>query len=132
MATRNAGELDVGGRRLSIRHLDRVIFPATGTTKAELLEYYVQIADTMLPHLRERLLHMHRYPEGVSGPRFWQKACPEHHPGWIPTAPVWSREKHAHINYCVINELAALLWAVNIGSIELHTSLHLRDALDSP
>src|SRR3954470_8633558 len=117
-------DLDVGGRRLAIRHLDRVLCPRAGTTKAELLDYYVLIADVMLPHLRDRLLHMHRYPEGVDGPRFWQKACPEHRPAWVSTAAVWSRDKQADIHYCVVNELAALLWAVNLGSIELHTSLH--------
>jgi bifunctional non-homologous end joining protein LigD len=124
--------VQVEGRELSIRNLDRVLFPQVGTTKAELLDYYVRMADTMLPHLRERLLHMHRYPEGVEGPRFWQKGCPEHRPEWLPTAPVWSRDKGANIDFCVVNELAALLWAVNIGSIELHTSLHLRDELHRP
>jgi bifunctional non-homologous end joining protein LigD len=132
VATRDAGELGVDGRRLSIRNLDRVIFAASGTTKAELLEYYVQVADTMLPHLRERLLHMHRYPEGVEGPRFWQKGCPDFRPQWMPVAPVWSRDKGENIDYCVVNELASLLWAVNIGSIELHTSLHLREDLGRP
>jgi bifunctional non-homologous end joining protein LigD len=126
------GPLDVDGRRLAIRNLNRVIFPRTGTTKAELLDYYVRVADAMLPHLRDRLLHMHRYPEGVEGPRFWQKACPEHRPDWVPTAPVWSADKQAHIHYCVVNELATLLWAVNLGSIELHTSLHLGDDLHRP
>lgn len=133
MSTRaHEGQLEIGGRRLEIRNLDRVVFPRTGTTKAELLDYYVRIADAMLPHLRDRLLHMHRYPEGVEGPRFWQKACPEYRPDWILTAPVWSRDKQADIDYCVVNELAALLWAVNIGSIELHTSLHLRHDLHRP
>ena len=132
MASREAPELEVGGRRLAIRNLDRVIFPLTGTTKGELLDYYVRIAGTMLPHLRDRLLHMHRYPEGVEGPRFWQKGCPDHRPEWMPTAPVWSRDKAANIHFCVVNELAALLWAVNIGSIELHTSLHQRDDLHRP
>jgi bifunctional non-homologous end joining protein LigD len=108
------------------------VFPRAGTTKAELLDYYVRVSGAMLPHLRERLLHMHRYPEGVEGPRFWQKGCPEHKPPWVPTAAVWSRDKRADIDFCVVNELAALLWAVNIGSIELHTSLHLRDALHRP
>jgi bifunctional non-homologous end joining protein LigD len=126
------GELEIAGRQLSIRHLDRVIYPEAAITKKDLLEYYAQVADVMLPHLRERLLHMHRYPEGVTGPRFWQKACPDHHPDWIPTAPVWSEEKRATIDFCVVNELPALLWAVNIGSIELHTSLHLRDDLHRP
>jgi bifunctional non-homologous end joining protein LigD len=75
---------------------------------------------------------MHRYPEGVEGPRFWQKGCPEHRPEWMPTVPVWSRDKGENIDYCVVNEVAALLWAVNIGSIELHTSLHLRHDLSRP
>jgi bifunctional non-homologous end joining protein LigD len=75
---------------------------------------------------------MHRYPEGVNGPRFWQKGCPEHRPAWMPIAPVWSRDKGESIDYCVVNELAALLWAVNLGSIELHTSLHLRHDLHRP
>ena len=125
-STAAAGEIDIGGRRLAIRNLDRVIFPRTRTTKAQVLDYYVRLADVMLPHLRERLLHMHRYPEGVEGPRFWQKNCPEHRPPWVPLAPVWSREKHDTIDFCVVNELATLVWAVNIGSIELHTSLHER------
>src|SRR5919202_3123738 len=131
MATAGS-ELEVEGRRLAIRNLDRVVFPRTGTAKGELLDYYVRVADVMLPHLRERLLHMHRYPEGVEGPRFWQKGCPEHRPEWLPTAPVWSRDKRENIDYCVINELAALLWAVNIGSLELHTSLHTRADLRRP
>src|SRR5215212_10346555 len=94
-----SGQLEVGGRRLNIRHLERVVFPRTGTTKGELLDYYVRVADVMLPHLRERQLHMHRYPEGVEGPRFWQKACPERRPPGIATVPVWSRDKGEHIEY---------------------------------
>ncbi|HYF25983.1 MAG TPA: non-homologous end-joining DNA ligase [Baekduia sp.] len=125
-------ELDIGGRRLAIRNLDRVVFPATGTTKAQVLDYYVRIADVMLAHLRDRLLHLHRYPEGVEGPRFWQKDCPEHRPAWVVTTPVWSRDKQANIEFCVVDDLAVLLWAVNIGSLELHTSLHARDDLHRP
>src|SRR4051795_3458263 len=116
--------LDVGGRELRITSLDRVLYPETGTTKAHLLDYYARIAPVMLEHLRDRLLHLHRYPEGVTGPRFWQKQCPDGRPEWLPTAPIWSRDKQAFIEYCVVNEPAALLWAVNIGSLELHTSLH--------
>jgi bifunctional non-homologous end joining protein LigD len=127
-----SGVLEIAGRQLSIAHLDRVVFPRAGTTKGELLEYYVAVADAILPHLRDRLLHMHRYPEGVEGPRFWQKACPEHRPPWLATTPVYSRDKQADIDFCVIEDLPGLLWAVNIGSIELHTSLHLRSDLHRP
>lgn len=126
------GTIDLDGRRLTIRNLDRAVFPRAGVTKAHVLDYYVRAAGVMLPHLHERLLHMHRYPEGVEGPRFWQKGCPEHRPDWMPIAPVWSEAKDAPIDYCVVNELAALLWAVNIGSIELHASLHTRDAMTRP
>jgi bifunctional non-homologous end joining protein LigD len=128
----SSGVIEVGGRRLAIRNLDRVVFPRAGTTKAQLLDYYIRIADAMLPHLRDRLLHMHRYPEGVEGPRFWQKGCPDHRPPWMQTAPVWSEAKRAPIEFCVVDDLAALLWAVNIGSIELHTSLHTRHDLHRP
>jgi bifunctional non-homologous end joining protein LigD len=128
----NEGNFEVGGRQLTIRNLDRILFPATGTTKADVLAYYASISPVMLPHLEDRLLHMHRYPEGVEGPRFWQKACPEHRPDWLATAPVWSRDKQAYIEYCVVNEPAALLWAVNLGSIELHSSLHRREDLHRP
>jgi bifunctional non-homologous end joining protein LigD len=124
--------LEIAGRRLSISHLERIVFPETGSTKKHLLDYYIRVADVMLPHLKNRLLHMHRYPEGVNGPRFWQKACPDHRPWWITTVPVWSENKHANIDFCVVNELPTLLWAVNIGSIELHTSLHLRHELHQP
>jgi bifunctional non-homologous end joining protein LigD len=126
------GAIELDGRRLAIRHLDRVVFPRAGVTKAALLDYYVRVGAVMLPHLRERLLHMHRYPEGVEGPRFWQKGCPEHRPEWMPVAPVWSAAKQSTIDYCVVNELAALLWAVNLGSIELHASLHTREAMQRP
>jgi bifunctional non-homologous end joining protein LigD len=126
------GTLEVEGRRLSIRHLDRVVFPRSGTTKAELLDYYVRVAGAMLPHLRDRLLHLHRYPEGVDGPRFWQKECPPHRPDWVATAPVPRRGTGATIDFCVVDGLPALLWAVNVGSIELHTSLHRRDELQRP
>src|SRR4051812_990742 len=122
----------IEGRRLAIRNLDRIVFPRAGVTKAHLLAYYTRIAPVLLPHLRDRLLHMHRYPEGVEGPRFWQKECPDHKPEWVPTVGVYSRDKGQEICYCVLNELAAVLWAVNLGSLELHTSLHTREDLHRP
>src|SRR3954454_25164401 len=115
MAVRTEG--DVGGRRLAVAQLARVVFPGNGTTKGEVLDYYVRVADAMLAHLRDRLLHMHRYPEVVVGPLFGQKGWPEHRQAWVPPRPVWSRDKGEAIEYCVVQELAALLAAVNIGII---------------
>ena len=127
MSSQAASELAVDARRLTIRKLDRVVFPRAGVTKGALLDYYVRVGDTMLAHLRERQLHMHRYPEGVEGPRFWQKGCPEHRPEWLPTAPVWSRDKRANIDFCVVNELATLLWAVNTLLQCCEVALRLRE-----
>jgi bifunctional non-homologous end joining protein LigD len=132
MAGEARRDLTLGDRRLAIRHLDRVVFPRTGTTKAEVLDYYLRVSGAMLGHLEDRLLHMHRYPEGVEGPRFWQKECPPGRPDWVQTAAVWSPAKQAFITYCVIDDLAGVLWAVNLGSIELHTSLHRRQDLHRP
>jgi len=110
--------LEIDGRRLSIRHLERVVFPRTGTTKGEVLAYYVRVSDAMLPHLRGRLLHMHRYPEGVEGPRFWQKDCPGHRPEWMATTPVWSRAKGTDIHYCeVALRLRDLLSSAGLQSV---------------
>src|SRR3954462_3653718 len=125
-------EFAVEGRRLAIGNLDRVIFPRAGTTKAQLLDYYTRAAPVMLAHLRGRLLHMDRYPEGVEGPRFWQKGCPEHKPPWVPTVAVPRRGEPGDICFCVLEEPAAVLWAVNLGSIELHTSLHTTADLHRP
>src|SRR3954453_593932 len=122
----------IEGRQLRIGNLERVLFPRAGVTKAALLAYYARIAPVLLPHLRDRLLHMHRYPEGIGGPHFWQKECPEHKPEWVPTVAVWSRDKGEEICYCVLNEIAAVLWAVNLGSLELHTSLHRAQDLHRP
>jgi bifunctional non-homologous end joining protein LigD len=130
--TATDAQLEVNGQSVRVTSLDRVMFPKPATTKGELLEYYIRIGPVMLPHLIDRQLHMHRYPEGVGGPRFWQKACPEHRPAWVSTVPVWSRDRNAYIEYCVVNELATLLWAVNLGSIELHASLHRCQALHRP
>ena len=87
--------MQVGDRELNIRNLDRVLFPRAGTTKAQLLDYYVRVADAMLPHLRERQLHMHRFPAGADGPHFWQKQWPEPRPPWLSSVQVWNRSKGA-------------------------------------
>src|SRR4051794_1694980 len=122
----------VGSRQLRIGTLERVLYPHTGTTRAALFDYYTRVASVMVPHLRERLLHMHRYPEGVEGPRFWQKECPDHKPEGVPTGGVYSRDKGQGICYCVLNELAAVMGAGNRGSLWLHTPLHTRQDLHRP
>ena len=83
-------ELIVEGRTLAVSNLDKVLYPKDGFTKGELINYYIQIAPVLLPHLKDRPLTMKRYPDGVQGEFFYEKNCPEHRPEWVQTVKVWS------------------------------------------
>ena len=124
----SAGRTDtvVEGRRLSLSHLDKVLFPETGFTKGQLIEYYVRIAPLLLPHLRDRPLTLHRYPDGVEGQSFFEKHVPSHAPSWVRTVEVPStsgRGGKGDVEYAMVCDLPALVWAANLGSIELHVPL---------
>jgi bifunctional non-homologous end joining protein LigD len=114
--------VNVGGRELPITNLDKVLFPAVGFTKGQLIDYYARIAPVMLPHLAGRPLTMKRYPDGVEGKFFFEKHAPSHAPRWVKTLTVPS-ERDGSIDYAVVNELATLIWAANLGTIEFHVPL---------
>jgi bifunctional non-homologous end joining protein LigD len=108
--------------------LEKVLYPAVGFTKGQVIDYFVRVAPALLPHLRDRPLTMKRYPEGVDKPHFYEKQCPSHRPSWIQTAPIWSEEKQRPTEYCLVNDLASLVWVANLADLELHTSLsHAKD-----
>ncbi len=117
--------VDIEGRHLKLSNLDKVLYPAAGFTKGQVIDYYVRIAPVLLPHLRGRPLTMKRYPNGVSGPFFYEKNCPEHRPEWVQTARVWSEGNNRWMNYCLAEDLPTLVWAANLADLELHTSLSL-------
>jgi bifunctional non-homologous end joining protein LigD len=117
--------VDIEGRHLKLSNLDKVLYPAAGFTKGQVIDYYVRIAPVLLPHLRGRPLTMKRYPNGVSGPFFYEKNCPEHRPEWVQTARVWSKGNDKWMNYCLAEDLPTLVWAANLADLELHTSLSL-------
>jgi bifunctional non-homologous end joining protein LigD len=120
---RDKYEVEVDGRVLKLSNLDRVLYPETGFTKGDLIDYYAAIAPALLPHLRDRPLTMRRFPGGVDGPSFYEKRCPAHRPDWVTTASIWSDSNEEEMDYCVVNEVPTLLWAANLADIELHTSL---------
>jgi bifunctional non-homologous end joining protein LigD len=122
----------VEGRRLSISNLDKVLYPATGFTKGEVVNYYTQVAPALLPHLRGRPLTLKRYPNGVDDKFFYEKQCPKHRPEWVATAPIWSRHSNRTIEYCLVNDLPTLVWVANLASLELHTQLHCEDDVERP
>ena len=129
---KNAVEVEVEGRTLRLSNLDKVMYPKTGFTKGDLIDYYVRIAPVLLPHLHGRPLTLKRYPDGVEGPHFYEKQCPKHRPDWVQTAAVWSRHNKRNIDFCLVNDLPTLAWAANLADIELHTSLSEAVAVERP
>lgn len=119
----NATEVAVGGKRLKLSNLDKVLYPKAGFTKGAVIDYYIRIAPVLLPHLKNRPLTLKRYPHGVEGNFFYEKRCPVYRPSWVRTAAVWSEGNHADIHFCLANDLPTLVWAANLADLELHTFL---------
>src|SRR5437667_3939289 len=107
--------VEIGNRRLKLSNLDKVLYPATGFTKGQVIDYYRRVAPALLPHLAGRPLTLKRYPDGVTGEYFYEKHCPEHRPPWVRTAPVWSAGHGRDVPYCLANDLATLVWAANLA-----------------
>jgi bifunctional non-homologous end joining protein LigD len=113
----------VDGRTLTLTNLAKVLYPQTGFTKAEVLDYYQRVAPVLLPHIEDRPLTLKRYPEGVDGEAFFQKHVTAHRPDWIRTARVNSESSRARgtsVTYLVVDDLPALIWAANLAGLELH------------
>ncbi|MBV9463518.1 MAG: non-homologous end-joining DNA ligase [Verrucomicrobiae bacterium] len=120
---KNAPGLDVGGKHVPVSNLDKVLYPKAGFTKGQVIDYYIRAAPVLLPHLAGRPLTLKRYPNGVEQEFFYEKKCPAHRPEWVSTTSVWSDRNQANINYCVVSDLATLVWAANLADLELHTCL---------
>jgi bifunctional non-homologous end joining protein LigD len=124
--------VEVDGRKLTLTNLDKVLYPATGFAKGQVIDYYVRIAPVLVPHLAGRPLTMKRYPGGVDQEFFFEKNAPKHRPDWVKTTPVWSDRNHRTINYLLADDLATLVWIANLASLELHPSLSLAADLETP
>jgi bifunctional non-homologous end joining protein LigD len=112
----------VGGVELSLTNLDKELYLASGFTKARLLDYYRRMAKFILPHLRDRALTLKRFPDGTSGPFFFEKRCPPARPSWVPIASIPLTGGQS-ITACLVNDLRTLMWVENLASIELHVPL---------
>lgn len=114
-----------GGRTLKVSSLDKVLYPSTGMTKGEVIDYYVRVADAMLRQLRGRPVTRVRFPHGVGAPSFFEKNAPAGTPDWIPVLAMPADgvfgSPSTIVRWPMIGEIAALVWAVNLGGIELHT-----------
>ena len=132
MARSTKNEVDVGGKHLTLSNLDKVLYPETGFTKGQLIDYYVRIGPVLLPHLKDRPLTLKRYPNGVTGFHFYEKNCPTHRPEWVKTAKIWSGGNNRWMDYCTVHDLATLVWLGNLADIELHTSLSRAQKMQQP
>jgi bifunctional non-homologous end joining protein LigD len=110
----------VGDRTLTLSNLPKVLFPATGYTKAEVINYYAQIAPTLLPHVRDRVMTRIRFPDGVGDDRFsfYEKNAPLGSPSWVRTQLV--RTSDGIVDYVVADEPATIVWLANLAALEMH------------
>ena len=115
--------VEIDGRELTVSNLEKVFFKASGFTKGEVIQFYSEIAETILPHLRDRPLTLKRYPDGVAGEHFYEKNAPAHTPSWVKRFAVPRSEGGSAINYVLCNDRATLAWATNLGDIEKHVLL---------
>ena len=120
---------EIAGRRLPLTNLDKVLWPADGITKRDMIEYYVRMAPYMLPYLRNRPLSMQVFPDGIDGKSFWRKDKPAHAPAWIES---WTYHGEKTKTYIVVNEVATLAWVANAGVIDLHPWHSRFDAPNEP
>jgi bifunctional non-homologous end joining protein LigD len=115
--------VEVEGRTLRLRNLDKVLYPTTGTTKGELLHYLTSVSAVLLPHLRDRPVTRKRWPDGVAGQTFFEKNVPRGAPEWLRrvTLPApGSTKDREEVTYPLIDDLAGLIWAANLASLEFH------------
>jgi len=132
--------MEAGGRELRLSNLDKVFWPDEGYTKGDLIAFYYNISEQILPYLRGRPLTMKRMPDGLAGGFFYEKDAPSHTPDWMRRCPVptsgpdsrWGPVKHDVINYLMVEDVAGLLFMANLACIEFHP-LHSRCAsIDEP
>ncbi|MBA0049964.1 ATP-dependent DNA ligase [Streptomyces sp. AJS327] len=111
---------EIEGHRLTLSNLDKVLYPACGFTKGEVLHYYTEVADSLLPHLEGRPLSFLRAPDGVDADRFFAKHVPPGTPGWVTVRTI-TRASREPMNQVLLQDLASLVWAANLAALELHT-----------
>ena len=127
-------QVEVDGKELKLSNLDKVLYPKTGFSKGEMVDYYAKVAPALVPHLSGRAVTLRRFPEGVEDldAAFYEKRCPKHRPKWVKTAKVQAGPRAGVIEFCVCDSLPTLIWMAQLAAIELHPSLSLGRAPTRP
>lgn len=115
----DAATVEVGGRPLALTHLDKVLYPATGFTKGQVIQYYRDVAPSMMPHLVGRPLTLKRFPEGADGPSFYERNLPSGAPPWMSRVRV-ATASGGSVDYAVARDVATVVWLANLEAIEFH------------
>ena len=131
MAKSRAKSGSRGKPDIAFSNVHKIFFPKTGTTKGDVIRYYLEAAPALLPHFRDRPVTLIRFPDGVNGEKFYEKNAPRFAPPWIPTTKV-PRAGGGDINYIMLNDAATLAWVENLAAIELHPFLHKQGHLTRP
>ncbi len=124
-------DVRAGRRTVRLTNLDKVFWPRAGITKRALLQYYADVAPVLLPHLRDRAMVMKRYPNGIRGKWFFMKRAPSPRPEWIETCEIMHKSRNL-IAFPMVQDLASLLWIVNLGCIDLNPWYGRCDDVDRP
>ncbi|HWW54619.1 MAG TPA: non-homologous end-joining DNA ligase [Acidimicrobiales bacterium] len=125
--------VEIDGHELSLSNLDKVLYPAAGFTKAEVIDYYTRVGPALVPHLAGRPITLKRYPNGVDGPSFYEKNCPSHRPEWVQTVEMGGGSRRSQVvRYCLLDSVAHLVWTANLAALELHPALASAPDLNRP
>lgn len=122
--------LEVDGRRVALSNTDKILFPKTGLTKGDLIDYYRRIAPTMLPHVAGRPLSLQRYPDGIDADGFMQKNASDYFPDWVRRARL--AKEDGEVDHVVAEDAATLVYLANQACVTLHTGLSRTDRIDHP
>ena len=124
--------LTIEGKEVPVSNLEKVYYPKAKFTKGEVISYYIKIAPVLLPHLERRPLTLKRYPNGVDAPFFYEKQCPKPTPAFVKTCQVARHHEPGSIQFCLVNNLPTLVWAANLGDLELHVFLSKAPKVHQP
>jgi bifunctional non-homologous end joining protein LigD len=125
-------EVTVGGRKITLSNLEKVLWPRDGYTKGDLISYYRSVEKWLVPHLENRPLTLQRWPDGIDHQSFFEKQAPKYKPDWIPTVSLSADESTRKVTYMLCNDEATLAWCANLASIVLHTWYSHVPTTDSP
>ena len=122
----------ISGKELTLTNLDKVMYPETGFTKGQVIDYYKAIAPHILPHIKDRPITMKRFPNGIAGQHFYEKDAPSHTPSWVRTFQIPRNSENSVINYIMIDDLPTLVWSANLANLEIHPFLARAPHVERP